>query len=84
MLYIDKEKKLKYNTRKMEKVTSEIKISKGKASLYVSKKGNWLFVEERYGEEENARPVSEDEALDLIVKYDPYKYEKYFGELEEA
>ncbi len=84
MIYIDKEKKLKYNTYKMEKVADEIRISKGKGKLYVSKKRNWLFVENYYGEDRNARPVSEEEALDLIAKYAPCEYEKYFGELEEA
>ena len=84
MIYIDREKKLKYNTYEMERATDKITTPEGKGELYVSKKGNWLFVENYYGEERNVHPVSEEEALDLIIKYDPCKYEKYFGELEEA
>lgn len=81
MIYIDQKKKIKYDTEKMELVSSNIRIASRLigydiAKLYKSEKGNWLLV--------RTCPISKKTAIDLIIKYDPIQYEKYFEKLDEA
>lgn len=89
MIYIDQKKKIKYDTEKMELVSSNIRIANrflgyDMAELYKSEKGNWLLVRTCSGVLTEACPISEKTAIDLIIKYDPIQYEKYFEKLEEA
>lgn len=86
MIYIDQKKKIKYDTEKMELVSSNIRIANrflgyDMAELYKSEKGNWLLVRTCSTE---ACPISKKTAIDLIIKYDPIQYEKYFEKLDEA
>lgn len=89
MIYIDQKKKLKYDTEKMELVSSNIRIANrfigyDMAKLYKSEKGNWLLVRTCADVLIEACPISKQKAIDLIIKYDPIQYEKYFEKLEEA
>ena len=52
--------------------------------LWKSAKGNWLLTYEDSCNDENGKAMSEEEAADLLLKYDLEKYEEIFGELEEA
>lgn len=81
--------KIKYDTDKMDLISNKCRYYKCLATnevfLYKSKKDNWLLV---YKEEKlkryTASPLSEEEAQELLLKYDVLAYEKLFGELEEA
>lgn len=51
--------------------------------LFCSEKGNWLLTHE--GENGlTGEAISEEEAKDLLMKYDYEAYSKKYGELEEA
>ena len=89
--------KLKYDTDKMELVSEKClyaydtywlnlktKYLGKNVKLWKSDKDNWLLT---YGDscnDENGKAMSEEEAADLLLKYDLEKYEEIFGELEEA
>lgn len=51
--------------------------------LYRSSKGNWLLVYRR-NSDFCGEAISEDEAKDLLIKYDFKEYENLFGAIEEA
>ena len=89
--------KLKYDTDKMTLVSekclyaygtyclnSKIKYLGKNVKLWKSAKGNWLLTYEDSCNDENGKAMSEEEAADLLLKYDLEKYEEIFGELEEA
>ena len=89
--------KLKYDTDKMLLVSekcsytydtyflnSKIKYVGKNVKLWKSAKGNWLLTYEDSCNDENGKAISEEEAADLLLKYDLEKYEEIFGELEEA
>lgn len=87
---------LKYDTDKMELVSTKCKYSYSSTSfnvivhyigravkIFKSLKNHWLLTYEtdyKYC----AVALSEDEAKVYLIKYDVKAYEKYFGELEEA
>lgn len=87
---------LKYNTDKMELVSTKCKYSytsellcasihylAKNVRIFKSLKNHWLLVYE--ADYENcAKALSEIEAKDFLIQYDLEAYEKYFGELEEA
>lgn len=87
---------LKYNTDKMELVSTKCKYSYpgkllGVSGYYLAKnvqifkslKNHWLLAYETYYEN-CAKALSEEEAKKFLIQYDLKAYEKYFGELEEA
>ena len=89
--------KLKYDTDKMTLVSEKclyaydtyFLYSKSKnlgknVKLWKSAKGNWLLTYEDSYNDENGKAMSEEEAANLLLKYDLEKYEEIFGELEEA
>ena len=89
--------KLKYDTDKMVLVSEKCSYAydtyflnlKSKdvgknVKLWKSAKGNWLLTYEDSCNDENGKAMSEEEAADLLLKYDLEKYEEIFGELEEA
>lgn len=80
----------KYDTDKMEFIAniskyypnplfSKIINDRYDGKLYRSKKGTYLFECNKGGE-----VITEQEAKDLLLKYDYKAYEKLFGELEEG
>lgn len=77
---------LKYDTDKMEMVSSKCKYAfnifqlQANVGLYRSLKGRWLVVFQQGG----AIAIDEEEAKRILLKYDIEAYEKVFGELEEA
>ncbi len=93
MVYIDIENKVKYDTDKMELVSTKIRVEYGRpfwdtqslrsGRLYRSKKGKWLAVAEGKNLEVPVM-VSEEKAKEMLIQYDVNKYEEIFGELEEA
>ena len=93
MVYVDIENKVKYDTDKMELVSTKIRVEYGRpfwgtqsfrsAKLYRSKKGKWLAVAEGKNLEVPVM-VSEEKAEEMLIQYDVNKYEEIFGELEEA
>lgn len=52
--------------------------------LWRSKKGNWLLTAKIDGGYTQGEAIDEQEARDLLKRYDLEKYEEIFGELEEA
>ena len=89
--------KLKYDTDKMTLVSEKCLYaydtyfpnSKSKnlgknVKLWKSAKGNWLLTYEDSYNDENGKAMSEEEAANLLLRYDLEKYEEIFGELEEA
>ena len=89
--------KLKYDTDKMTLVSEKclyayytyfmipkIKYLGKNVKLWKSAKGNWFLTYEDSCNNENGKAISEEEAADLLLKYDLEKYEEIFGELEEA
>lgn len=52
--------------------------------LWRSKKGNWLVTAKMEGGYTHGEAIDEQEARDLLKRYDLEKYEEIFGELEEA
>ena len=89
--------KLKYDTDKMTLVSekcsyvydayflnSKFGYAGKNVKLWKSAKGNWLLTYEDSCNNENGKAMSEEEAADLLLKYDLEKYEEIFGELEEA
>lgn len=93
MVYVDIENKVKYDTDKMELVSTKIRVEYGRpfwdtqsfrsVKLYRSKKGKWLAVAEGKNLEVPVM-VSEEKAEEMLIQYDVNKYEEIFGELEEA
>lgn len=85
---------LKYDTDKMEKVAEVKKSYKNttilgssywstyNCTLYKSAKGNWLLTHQDGGNYGQA--IEENEAKDLLLRYDIKKYEEMYGELPEA
>lgn len=87
---------LKYNTDKMELVSTKCKYSytsnllgvsihylAKNVQIFKSLKNRWLLTYET--EYENcAKALSEEETKKFLIQYDLEAYEKYFGELEEA
>lgn len=87
---------LKYNTDKMELVSTKCKYSyPGKlldvpmrylaknVQIFKSLKSHWLLVY-KTDYENCAKALSEEEAKNFLMRYDLEAYEKYFGELEEV
>jgi hypothetical protein len=87
---------LKYDTRKMEKISDKVKKSYKFFSIIVdnfsctyncilwrSKKGRWLLTHDVSGYA-RGEAIDEIEAKELLKKYDLDAYEKLFEELEEA
>ena len=87
---------LKYNTDKMELVSTKCKyLYPGKllgasvhylarnVQIFKSLKSHWLLVY-KTDYENCAKALSEEEAKNFLMQYDLEAYEKYFGELEEA
>ena len=89
-------KKLKYDTDKMKLISERcsysyesiflgrtFRYSGRNVKLWKSDKGNWLLTYETdyavYG-----KAITENEAGDLLLKYDVERYEEIFGKLEEA
>ena len=93
MVCIDMKNKVKYDTDKMELVSTKIRVeyrdpfwgtqSFRLGKLYRSKKGKWLAVTENKNLEVPVM-VSEEKAKEMLIQYDVDKYEKIFGKLEEA
>ena len=82
MVYVDMKNKVKYDTDKMELVSTKIRVEFRLGKLYRSKKGKWLAV----AENKNLKApvmISEEEAKEMLIQYDVDKYEEIFGELEE-
>ena len=89
-------KKLKYDTDKMKLISDRCSYSYEDKSfgcifryngrnvkLWESNKGNWLLTYETdYAV--CGKAVTENEAGDLLLKYDVERYEEIFGKLEEA
>ena len=80
--------KFKYDTDKRTLVSDFLNLKSDYAGknvkLWKSAKGNWLLTYEDSYENEYGKAMSEEEAADLLLKYDLEKYEEIFGELEEA
>lgn len=89
---------LKYDTSVMELVSERgsasyfdnifggnghVKYVTSPATLWKSKKGNWLLTYNKKRSVE-ARALSTNDARDFLAKYDVEKYEELFGEFEEA
>lgn len=87
---------LKYNTDKMELVSTKCKYSYStkllgaslhylakNVQIFKSLKNHWLLTYETdYAN--CAEALSEEETKKFLMQYDLEAYEKYFGELEEA
>lgn len=79
---------LVYDTKKMERIA---KLKKAichywevyNAFLYKSKKGRYLLTY-RINGELRYEAIDEDEAIDLLLKYNYDAYRTLFGDLEEA
>lgn len=94
MIFVDIEKRLKYDTTKMELVSKKVKIRSHNGlltpgilvpgELYRSKKENWLAIENYKDGTSAAFPVDEKESQNMLLRYDVNKYEEIFGKLEEA
>lgn len=94
MIFVDIEKRLKYDTTKMELVSKKVKIRSHDewlvpvtlvpGELYRSRKGNWLAIENYENGTSAAFPVDEKEAQNMLLRYDVDKYEEIFEKLEEA
>lgn len=52
--------------------------------LYRSNKGNYLLTHKLYSNTYEGEAITEEEAKDLLIKWDYENYVKLFGELEEA
>lgn len=89
-------KKLKYDTDKMKLISDRCSYSYEciflgrtfrycgrNVKLWKSDKGNWLITYET-DYENCGKAITENEAGDLLLKYDVEKYEEIFGKLEEA
>lgn len=87
---------LKYNTDKMELVSTKCKYSypsellgvsihylAKNVQIFKSLKNHWLLAY-KTDYENCAKALSEKEAKKFLMQYDLEAYEKYFGELEEA
>lgn len=87
---------LKFDTRKMELVSrrcqykyesiffnNKVEYTGKNVKLFKSKKGNWLLTYETDYKICGVR-LQEDDAKNLLIKYDVQMYEQIFGELEEA
>lgn len=87
---------LKYNTDKMELVSTKCKYSyhsellgvpmhylAKNVQIFKSLKNHWLLAY-KTDYENCAKALSEEEAKKFLMQYDLESYEKYFGELEEA
>ena len=88
---------LKYDTDKMELISEKCDytytytmfgsefFSYGKnVQLWRSVRGRWLLTYNRGYSTVYAKTLTEQEVKNLLKKYDLDKYEKLFGELEEA
>lgn len=90
---------MKYDTEKMELITDVKKwyrinyiftffgkeVGKVyKCHLWKSKKGNWLLTHERDDGEKEGEAIEEEEAKNLLLRYEPSKYEELFEEIPEA
>lgn len=91
---------LKYDTDKMELISekcdyrykwtfiltnTEMLGIAYNVKIWRSKKGNWLVTYTKQGYSTNfADTLSEIEVKHLLLRYDLSKYEKIFGEIEEA
>ena len=88
--------KLKYDTDKMKLISDRCSYSYEKTmfgaiiryhgknvKVWESDKGNWLLTYET-DYEICGKKLSEEEAADLLLKYDFERYEEIFGKLEEA
>jgi hypothetical protein len=87
---------LKYDTDKMEKISDKIRKSYKATSFFIenysytydctlwrSKKRRWLLTHENLGTG-HGEAIDENEAKELLKKYDLEAYEKIFEPLEEA
>ena len=88
---------LKYDTDKMELISekcehtytytmlgSEFSGRGQEVKLWKSVRGRWLLTYTRGYSTVYAKTLTEQEAKNLLKKYDLDKYEELFGELEEA
>ena len=88
---------LKYDTDKMELISkkcehaysytifgSEFSSYGHDVQLWRSVRGRWLLTYTRGYSTVYAKTLTEQEAADMLKKYDLDKYEELFGELEEA
>lgn len=88
---------LKYDTDKMELISkkcehtytytmlrSEFSGRGQEVKLWKSVRGRWLLTFTRGYSTVYAKTLTEQEAKNLLKKYDLDKYEELFGELEEA
>ena len=88
---------LKYDTDKMELISEKCKhtytytmcgygfYSYGQdVQLWRSVRGRWLLTYTRGYSTTYAKTLTEQEAKNMLKKYDLYRYEELFGELEEA
>ena len=88
---------LKYDTDKMELISkkcehiysytmfgSEFFGYGQNVQLWRSVRGRWLLTYTRGYSTAYAKTLTEQEAKNLLKKYDLYRYEELFGELEEA
>ena len=88
---------LKYDTDKMELISKKCKhiysymmfgsefSSYGQdVQLWRSVRGRWLLTYTRGYSTTYAKTLTEQEAKNMLKKYDLYRYEELFGELEEA
>ena len=88
---------LKYDTDKMELISkkcehaytytmlgSEFAGRGQEVTLWRSVRGRWLLTYTRGYSTVYAKTLTEQEAKNLLKKYDLDKYEELFGELEEA
>ena len=73
---------LKYDTDKMELVSK--KCDGHDVQLWRSVRGRWLLTYTRGYSTTYAKTLTEQEAKNMLKKYDLYRYEELFGELEEA
>lgn len=85
---------LKYDTDKMELISSECRwkwrskfniygYEAREVRLFKSNRGRWLLTY-RTDYRICARALTEDEAKDMLMRFDIDAYENIFGELEEA
>ena len=88
---------LKYDTDKMELISekceyvytykmlvTEFHALGQNVKLWKSRKGRWLLTYDCGLSTVYAKTLTEQEAADMLKKYDLDKYEELFGELEEA
>ena len=85
---------LKYDTDKMELISSDCRwkwkskfddycFESREVKLFKSNRGRWLLTY-RADYRVCAKALTEDEAKNLLIRFDIDAYEKIFGELEEA